>query len=321
MSRLLSCAVRAHRILLACSLGLLGCADVSADQTTEPDPPLLAAVEPASTAATATLARATRSTLVEGIKAAENLFISSDERLFVSGDEGIYELVRGAGGAFSADKLVAPDNCAFGGITEARRTLYANCYAFGDSYLYAAALSARPSFKRIATLSGVLLANGLSADNLGRLYVACTVQDQILRLTTRSNDPLLVEKQEIWLSGSGLFTNGLTYYAGALYWSDATTLKTARLLTNGAAGVVRNLASRLTFFDDLAVDARALVAADYLGGAVRVYGAFGRETDATTLPLEGPSAVLRADGRLGFSSAALLVTEKEANRVSLLEPR
>ncbi len=319
MSRISYCAVRTRRLLISTLLGLLGCAELATDNG-EAQPALLAdSAQVAS--APGRLANATRKTLVEGIPAAENLLISSDQQLFVSGDEGIYQLQRGASGAFSADKLVASDGCAFGGLTEARGTLYANCYAFGDSYLYAATLGPRPSFKRIATLSGVLLANGLSADALGRLYVACTGQDQILRLTTRAGDPLSVDKQEVWLSGSGLFTNGLEYYAGTLYWSDATTIKSARISASGAPGLVRSLAARLTFFDDLAVDARELLVADYLGGAVRAYGAFGRETDATTVALASPSAVIRAKGKLGFSDQALLVTEKGANRVSVIEPQ
>src|SRR5690242_13809651 len=83
MSRISSCAVRSHRILFACLLSLLGCAELPSDGALDQDPPLLASTEPAASAASGTLAGATRSTLVEGITAAENLLISSDQRLFV----------------------------------------------------------------------------------------------------------------------------------------------------------------------------------------------------------------------------------------------
>jgi hypothetical protein len=83
---------------------------------------------------------------------------------------------------------------------------------------------------------------------------------------------------------------------------------------------VRTRAQRLTFFDDLVVDERGILVADWLGGALRAYGPFGRETDATQVELDMPSAVVRALGRAGFSQDALLITEKGANRVALFEP-
>jgi hypothetical protein len=300
-------------------LVVLGCADPEAGDEAEAEPSALASA--ALTNESATLCCGTRTTLVEGIPAAENLMISSDQRVFVTGDEGVYVLLRGNDGSLRADKLVAPDKCAFGGITELRGTLYANCYASPDSFLYAAPLGARPSFQRIATLSGITLANGLSADATSHLFVACTGQDKILQLTLSDASPLKIAKQEVWLQGSGLFTNGLKFHDSTLYWTDSIAINSARIQANGKPGRTRTLAARLTFFDDLFVDEQGVLVADWLGSALRSYGAFGVETGATTVELAMPSAVVRAKGRAGFSARALLLTEKGANRVALYEPR
>lgn len=318
-----SFATYAQRAGLAVLLSAAaGCADV--DTQTDSDAleaERIASDEAALARADSPLGGGTRTTLVEGIKAAENLFITSDQRVFVTGDEGIYLLVRNADATWRADKIAPSEGCAFGGITEARGTLYANCYAFGDSFLYAAKLSERPQFKRVATLRGVLVANGLSADSAGRLYVGCSGQDQILRLTPSDSDPLTISKQEVWLKGSGLLTNGIKFYNSTLYWTDSVYIKSARLLNNGRPGATRTIAQRLTFFDDLFVDEQGVLVADWLGGALRTYGAFGIETDATTTPIAAPSAVVRAKGRAGFSARALLLTEKDESRVALFEPR
>jgi hypothetical protein len=309
---------RAGLLTLLCAG--LSCAEVDSDL----DSVALQAEPAAQTAALARtdtpLGGGTRTTLVEGIKAAENLYIASDDRVYITGDEGIYLLLRNADASFRADKLASPAGCAFGGITEARGTLYANCYAFGDSFVYAAKLSERPQFKRIHTLRGILVANGLTADSAGRLYVGCSGQDQILRLTP-GTDSLTIAKQEVWLKGSGLLTNGVKIFASTVYWTDSIYIKSARLQSDGQPGTTRTLAQRLTFFDDLFVDAQGVLVADWLGGALRTYGWLGIETDATTTAIAAPSAVVRAKGRAGFSTRALLLTEKDANRVALFEPR
>ncbi|HEX6240522.1 MAG TPA: hypothetical protein VFZ61_06495 [Polyangiales bacterium] len=199
--------------------------------------------------------------------------------------------------------------------------LYANCYASGASYVYASKLSAPASFQVVATLTGTNLANGLTSDGADHLFVACSGQNRILRLTLSAADPLKVTKQQVWLDGSGLFTNGLKFYDSALYWTDFTALKSARVQDDGSPGRVRTLAQRLTFLDDLFVDAQGVLVADWLGSALRLFSAAGRETDRTRIALANPSAVIRANGRAGFSQHALLVTEKSGNRVTLFEPQ
>lgn len=306
-----------HLTLCLGALGMWGCADVPEDA--EEALPLLALN---AAAEAPSLCCGTKTVLAEGIAAAENLFLSSDDRLFVSGDDGVYELVRGPDGSHQASRLVDSDDCAFGGLTEARGVLYANCYATGGSYVYATKLSEPPDFQVVATLSGTHLANGLTSDDAGHLYVACTGQNRILRLTLSENDPLEVVKQEVWLNGSGLFTNGLKFYDSALYWTDFTTVKRAPILSDGRPGRVRTLAQRLTFLDDLYVDAQGVQVADWLGNTLRLFGGpLGFELDRTRREFDMPSAVIRANGRAGFSQHALLVAEKNANRVSLFEPR
>jgi hypothetical protein len=66
--------------------------------------------------------------------------------------------------------------------------------------------------------------------------VACTGQDQILRLTLAQSDPRVIADQQVWLQGSGLFTNGLKYYDSTLYWSDFTTISSARVQADGSPG-------------------------------------------------------------------------------------
>jgi sugar lactone lactonase YvrE len=310
------------------SLAALGCAETQADPGAElgTDPTLeeASATGPLSrseaTRAPA-LAGGTRTTLVEGIASAENLFITSDARLFVSGDEGVYHVARQADGTMRADNLLPAPDCRFGGITEARGTLFVNCYGPNDSHVYGAKLGPALDLRRIATLKGVSLANGLTADESGHLYVACTGQDKIMRLTLADSDSLAIAKQEVWLAGSGTFTNGIKYASSKLYWTDFTTIKSVVIGSNGQPGRPRDLATRLTFLDDLFVDEQGIVVADWLGGAVRTYGLGGIEKSSTTVAINMPSAVLRAKGRVGFSQDALLITEKGGNRVSVLEPR
>jgi hypothetical protein len=300
------------------ALGMWGCADVP-EEDVEDTPPVLAL---SAAAAAPSLCCGTKTVLAEGIAAAENLFLSSDDRLFASGDDGIYELVRRADGSHQALRLVSPNNCAFGGLTEARGVLYANCYANGGSYVYGMKLSEPPYFKLVATLRGTNLANGLTSDDAGHLYVACTGQNRILRLTLSNSNPFEVVKQEVWLNGSGLFTNGIKVYDGELYWTDFTAVKRAPILSDGRPGRVRTLAQKLTFLDDLYVDAQGVLVADWLGNSLRLFGGpSGSEIDRSRRQFDMPSAVIRANGRAGFSQHALIVAEKASNRVSVFEPR
>lgn len=296
----------------------LGCADVGESTEDAADGTLELASERAL-AEDPALCCGARRTLVEGIPAAENLLMSSDERLFVTGDEGIYEIVRGDDGGYAAETLAAATDCQFGGITETREVLYVNCYNFGDSYLYAAELTEKPSFRRIVTLDGILLANGLSSDPDGNVYVATTGQNQILRLRFAAEDPFELIENRPFVRGSGLLTNGLKFYQGALYWSDGGYVKRAIVGESGELGRTRTLLTRLTFLDDLYVSTQGILVTDYLGNAVRAFDLNGRARGVSRIPLTNPSSVLRAEGRAGFAEHALIVTERGANRLSVVE--
>jgi hypothetical protein len=257
-------------------------------------------------------------TKLADVVAAENQVSTGDGRLFVTGDEGIFELVAGGAGVTKVTRAPKQD-CKFGGIVESRGVLYANCYAFPDSFVYAAPLGGDVSFRRVFTLEGAPLANGLAADAGGRLYVASTLAGQIARLAIAPDDPFTITGREVWLDHSGPLTNGLKYQAGAVYWSDGGTIKRAVVRPDGRPGPVSTLVVALTVFDDLAVDAQGIVVADFLGGALRSYDLDGCFTGSTPFAFVGPSSVARAKGP-AFEPGALIVTERGGNRVSLFEP-
>jgi hypothetical protein len=270
------------------------------------------------------LARGRTQLLVDGILAAENLLFSKDGRLFVSGDDGIAEIVRDASGVYGSQPLITGAPCAFGGMFEHLGVLYANCYDFSDSKIYAASLGVgAPVFRAIYTLPGVALANGLSGDDAGNLYVAATFLGQILRLRISASDPFAISAQDVWLGSPGLFVNGLKYHSGALYWTDFASIKTAEVRSDGRAGRVRSVFTDWTiaFYDDLFVDDTSIIAASYLAGGLRTFDLRGFTTGNTRAGvLDGPSSVLPTNGRLDLPSGALIVTERNANRVSLFIP-
>lgn len=89
----------------------------------------------------------------------------------------------------------------------------------------------------------------------------------------------------------------------------------------GTRGSKRPLGSALTFFDDLYVDANGMFVTDYINGTVVACDLNARFQSGTpNALLETPSSVQRAAGRLGLSQHALIVTERAANRVSVVEP-
>lgn len=260
---------------------------------------------------------ATKTTLA-AVTAAENQTLTADGRHFVTGDEGIYELVPDGKGGASATLRAPASGCRFGGITEIGDVLYANCFADGDSYLYAAKRSAEPAFQRIHTMTGIRLANGLTHDPSGHLYVACTYVGRILRLTPSSTDPLAIATQETWLDGAGVLTNGIAFADGSIYWSEGSDIKRVPIGADGKAGTPTPFATNGTAFDDIAVEPRAVFATDFLQGSVRVYDPSGTQIAATQITFAGPSSVRRAPA---FGAGAFVITERNGNAVSLLTVR
>lgn len=258
--------------------------------------------------------------LVDGINAAENLVFTSDKRLFVSGDDGIFEIVQQDAG-YQKIARHSGETCKFGGLVEVNQVIYANCYDLNSaSSLFAAQLTAAPEFRVIEHLSGYQLANGLTADDEGNLYIGATIQGQILRLRPSATDPFTIASLEEYVDSPGLFTDGIKFFGGALYWTNFTEIDKAPIV-NDRAGRTQTLTTALTFFDDLYVDDAGILVADALNGTIRSYGPHGL-FDGTTAAstFDGPSAVLPAAGRLGLSDSALVVTERNGNRVSAFEP-
>lgn len=263
-------------------------------------------------------ANALTKTTLATVPSAENQMYTSTNRLFVSGDTGIYELVPGANNTAKVIERVPKQNCAFSGIVEAFGYLYANCSGGNSSYIYAAKLNAQLSFKRIYTIKGVLLANGLTADHAGRLYVAATFNGQILRLTPSATDPLKIKTREVWLRG--FLPNGIRFAAvnSSIYWTDTIVVKRAELKADGKPGRIKILFGALAYFDDLAVDGNGILVADFLRGSIRTYTANARPAGVINARLSGPSSVQRA--KAPYPSGSLIVTERLGNRVTLVTP-
>lgn len=257
------------------------------------------------------LASGRREILVGNIPAAENQLFLSDGRLLVSGDKGLYALVR-EGSSVTAKNLVPSAPCAFGGIAEARGVVYANCYEPTRAFLYAAKLDTL-AFASIGEIKGVALANSLTSDGT-HLYVSATMQSKIVRLTIDPSDPLTISAQGVFLSGADAsLPNGTKVFQGALYWTDLMSIKSAPL----SGKPIRTLSTQLTFFDDLYVDARGLIVADYLGNLLRAYDPSGKKLAQTKAVFQAPSSVQPARGRLGLGPDDLVVTERGGSVVSV----
>jgi hypothetical protein len=260
-----------------------------------------------------------RYTFLATVIGAENQVFAGG-RLFITGDKGVYELRRNAAGTYDRITL-APEQksplCQFGGITEVKTTLYVNCYGVTQSFIFAAQLTATPSFQSIYTLACNGFANGLTSDALGRLYVATTFQDQILRLIP-SADPLVIAQREVYQKKSGGFTNGLAHHAGSIYWTDALAIK--RNTVDREYATFKQVVADFAYFDDLYVDESGILATDAANNVLRAYSLAGKPTGVTTQKFGGPSSVGRALGQAGFGQNALIITERSGNKVSVFEP-
>jgi hypothetical protein len=271
-----------------------------------------------SSANAGSLAISPTKTKLATVAAAENQAYTSDGRLFVTGNNGIFEIITTPSGDVSVVERTPKQNCNFGGIVEAKGTLYVNCSASGATYIYAAAVTATPSFKRIYTFKSAILPNGLTADDAGRLYVASTFLGQILRLTPSASNPLTFVSTGVWLDGTGPATNGIKFYDGLIYWSDSAFVNRVAIKADGTPGKQARVFSLLTIFDDLTVGSDGILIADFTGGMIRGYDLSGNSTGAIHASFAGPSSVAKA--RAPFPAGALIVTEKNANQVTLVTP-
>jgi hypothetical protein len=301
-------------LLLAASAALsMHCAPVDDDELE------LSSTEAALDAVGPSLGTGKYTVLASVIGAENQLFAGG--RLFITGDKGVYELRKNAAGTYDRVTL-APEQtspfCQFGGITELKGTLYVNCYGVTQSFIFAAALTATPSFRAIYTLDGTGFANGLTSDDSGRLYVATTFQDQILRLFPSPTNPFVIATREVYQKKSGVLTNGLAHHADSIYWTDTAVIK--RNTVDRAFATFKQVVVDAAYFDDLHVDASGILAADAGNNVLRAYSLAGKATGVSKQKFGGPSSVGRALGRAGFSQNALIVTERTGNKVSLFEP-
>jgi sugar lactone lactonase YvrE len=305
----------AMQIVAAILVGAIGCSAAT-------DPELTSGDEATSSTDSAELVvGGTRETLVDSILGIENSVFTTTGRLFVTGDEGIYEITRDPGNAVRATVREAANGCKFAGIAEARGVLYVNCYDGTNSGVFAGTLDASPTFRRIHELPGVGLANGAAADDAGRIYVADSTHGTIWRLSIGATDPFSVTSREAFSTGN-LFPNGVEFFEGNLYFTDFVAVKRIPLLAGGRAGAVVTLTTQLTFFDDLYVDGRGIAVANYLLGTITGLTPAGVALlDTVAFGFNGPSSVLPAEGRLGFSNKDILITEKNANRLSVFHLR
>ncbi|HEX4340714.1 MAG TPA: hypothetical protein VH062_32620 [Polyangiaceae bacterium] len=266
------------------------------------------------------LACSTRTTLVENVTSAENLFfIDGTERLLVSGDDGVFELTKGASGSASLTKVTPTTSCKFGGMTQIGNVVFANCYDLTDSHVYAAQVADTPEFESIYDLPGVKLANGLTSDADGHLYIASTFDARILRLTV-SGDAIPKVTDETDLGGlpATLAPNGIKSFQGTLYVTSGGEVWTVTPGSDGGADAKR-LFAQPDYFDDLFVSDTTIYVANFGGGAVRAYGLDGSAQGATPSKLlANPSSVLPAKGRFGLGANDFVVTEKPANRVAVV---
>jgi hypothetical protein len=187
-----------------------------------------------------------------------------------------------------------------------------------NSAVFASPLADGLDFQVIHRLPGVALANGLTSDGNGNLFIASTSDGRIIRLRVKDDDALSIVAQDDFNANSGAFTNGLKYFSATLYWTAFTTLYAAPIGSDGKAGRTRTLGSAFTFFDDLHVDGNGIWIADYLNGSFVSTDLDGKEQSSTPVAIySGPSSVQPTLGRLQLPSEAFLVTEKGANRLSL----
>jgi sugar lactone lactonase YvrE len=307
--------LRTHRFAISTlALLLTACGEVASDDGSVAQPAPEEA-ELVTSAPLAGLARGRREVLVANIPSAENLLFLSDDRLLVAGDKGVYLLSRDASGAPRAENLKADAPCAFGGTVEVNRTIYVNCYNMTKAFIYASSLESL-EFAPILEVADTPMSNSLTSDGQ-HLYLSATLQAKILRLTIDATSPLTLREQTVFAPSKTQLPNGTKVYQGALYWTDLLAIKRAPL--DGSSAPV-TLATRVTLFDDLFVDERGMIVADYTGNLLLAYDASGKKVAQTPAVFQSPSAMLPARGRFGLGQDDLVVTERGGGVVSVYRP-
>lgn len=307
---------------LAAALGLAACVD-NGDDAAAPEP-----IEPAALCVNSQCGQARQ---IVDLPDLENLAFSADGRLFVSGQQNLYEIVRGAGGGYSARALLAGGSgCS--GIAAGADYLYGLCQSGTQDLatLYVLDLHRPDAAPELAfALSGMTLPNGLVVGPDSDLYVTdgpIAANPKIVRLKLDPADPRRVLAQETWLDTFPDYPNGLALRGRSLYTTlyGPATGRIARIDigADGTAGAAVTVDPRGSIMDDLNVAGDSLLATDWQQGRIfqlALDGSLLQQTDAGSFAQ--PSSVDVARPPL-FDGRALLVTERYTGRgLWLFEPR
>jgi hypothetical protein len=262
--------------------------------------------------------RSARRVLHQEINEAENLFFTEDGRLFISSTEDIYEIKRAADGSFTKTDHFDGD-CTVEGIVRSQSYLYGVCWSLKldlsiQSFLIGGELGAKPVFRILGELEKDVVANGMTVDPEGRVYITYTTgTGEIVRLTF--SEPLKLARKEVWARDLPN-VNGIKYRNGAMYvtlLSAGLSGQLARVpvLADGSAGKSELLYDRwLTVLDDILPFQDGFIVTDFLKGTLifwdQTRGVYAETPSGT---FYGPTSLARGAPPL-FNERQLLVAEK-----------
>ncbi|HRZ26761.1 MAG TPA: hypothetical protein P5295_08135 [Spirochaetota bacterium] len=300
---------------------------------------------------------------------AENLLFTDTGRIFVTGANVAEITPDGAA-------MLMPDNYGiFGGMAQVGSWLYVICNryrtsmdsidlnemlkaenlgtllglltdAFMDKVILRADLNAggpeKLVFTEIHRLTGMMLANGMTADSKGNLYVADMTflpAGKIVKVSV-SETAIQVATQETWLSsGEGVHSpNGMCIRDDILYFTDYNMLSSKQAsvkkvtIIGDSPGAVETLHSAAGLYDDLDVVVyrgrpTVAVAGYFVGNILVIDEETGNVTRVGSSTLQCPSSVHFGDGGW-VGTDEFIVTEvgmlyepysSYGNRVSILD--
>lgn len=262
------------------------------------------------------------------VKFPENM-AKANGKVYVSTDGAIYAL-KGSGSSWQSAKVKAsyfngtPAVCTFGGMTSMQQFVYSVCSSTDSNnvttvHLFVLDSSASdPAFTEVTLpnntyISGVALANGLTNDGNGNLYLADhgapLLPGKIVKLTL-SGSYALASQSTIY-NFFGCKANGLKFSNGKLYvtlnpFSYVGLSQLYRYdvgsnsLSNG-----KPIYSSWNFLDDFALVNDGFLIADYLGGRVLHVKEDGSVDGAALTNPTLPSSVTLSD------AGKLLVTHRQ----------
>jgi hypothetical protein len=268
---------------------------------------------------------------------AENQFFTKTGRLFVTGGENIYEVKRDSSNKLVRSRPLFEENCYATGLVERKGYLYATCTSleklhlknifkiknckfkdqtfihciksfFSKSYLLAAKLTESPRFQIISSLESILFPNGLSVDDLGRLYSADSASRKIFRINISHDDPFYVEEIRPWFRKGLIFPNGLKIKRNKIYFTDLNTLKSLKIKRNGSPGIVKIIYKSPHMLDELSFFKNKILLTKISKGVITLVKKDGTSFDSPRFSMN-PSSILQ--GRLPlFKENQFVITDK-----------